>query len=249
MDFRIALKSDKPQIYRLWQEAFGDGKKIIDRFFESIISFDNIAVCADGSKIVAMLSLLPVKIVSKNTEDLTAFCVYAAATDIEYRKKGIMSELISFASALSKKRNADFLFLHPANESLYDYYEKNGFEKAFYVKSKVHFSEISEDISYSYVHWSEVYYKLNSELSDNSAFFCEYGYADYSVCNGEITVNTFSGGNVKELLKELSDKTGSKNIFVSMPADSSTDALPQGMIKRLSDKKIDNNIYMGITLE
>lgn len=245
----MALKSDKQRIYELWSEVFGDSKEVIDRFFDSVISVENIAVCIDGERIVSMLSLIPVKIVTGSSSFLNAFCVYAAATDSEYRKRGIMSRLLSFSSQRAKKRNADLLFLHPASEKLYQYYEKNGFEKAFYLIDKVHYSEISEDFTYSYVAWDKDILKLNSEFSDNLSFFCDCGYADYCKKDGAVTVNTFSGGNVRKLLYALSKETGTENIYVNLPAVSCENALPQGMIKRLNGKIYDNNIYMGITLE
>lgn len=249
MNFRKASDSDKQQIYNLWKKTFGDSETVIDRFFESVLAFENVILCCDGEKAVSMLSLMPAKIVSADGQKSDAYCVYAAATDEEYRKRGIMSKLLDFSAELAAERNADFLFLHPANEKLYSYYEKSGFEKAFFLGEQKQLSEIDDDFSYSYVDWDKNILKLNAEFSDNCSFFCEYGYADYSEHDGRIIVNTFFGGNVKALLNALSEYADNKNVYVSLPSEPAESVCSQGMIRRLSGKKFDVCIYLGISLE
>lgn len=249
MTFRKASDSDKQQIYNLWEEAFGDSETVIDKFFESVLNFDNVILCCDGEKTVSMLSLIPANIVSADGQKADAYCVYAAATDKNYRKRGIMSKLLDFSAELAAERNADFLFLHPANEKLYSYYEKNGFEKAFFLSEQKQLSEIDDNFTYSYVNWGKNILKLNAEFSNNRSFFCEYGYADYSEHDSRIVVNTFFGGNVKALLNALSEYEDNKNVYVSLPSEPAESVCTQGMIRLLSSKKFDECIYLGISLE
>ena len=249
MNFRNAKKTDKNELYRLWESAFGDSENDIERFFESVISYENVTVCCDGKKIVSMLSLLPARIAFPDAESVNGFCVYAAATDKQYRKRGIMSALLDFSAELAKKRNADMLFLHPANEKLYSYYEKNGFKRAFYLGNEIHLSEIKDGFSYPYVAWNEQVLRLSEYFCEDKTFLCEYGYADYSQENGRIRVNTFLSSDIKSLLGRLSEETGCKDIFVRLPEADLSKAQPQGMIRCLNNKTYDNNIYLGITLE
>ena len=37
MNFRLAEKSDKQQLYRLWESAFGDCESDIDCFFDGVL--------------------------------------------------------------------------------------------------------------------------------------------------------------------------------------------------------------------
>ena len=69
--------------------------------------------------------------------------------DENYRKNGIMSGLLSYACKIAKERNADFLFLKPANEKLFSYYRKNGFEDAFYRAERLEYND-KEKYNYKY---------------------------------------------------------------------------------------------------
>lgn len=249
MNFRLAEKSDKQQLYRLWESAFGDCESDIDCFFDGVLEFENIAVCHDGGKILSMLSLLPASIVFPNSRNARAYCVYAAATDKRYRKRGIMSRLIDFAAETAANRKADMLFLHPADEMLYSYYEKNGFKRAFYIGDEINFSDIKDGFSYPYVAWDGQIIRLAERFCENRSLLCEYGYADYFHADNGIRINSFFSGNIKALANELSHKTGCKNIYVRLPEDDLSKARPQGMIRCLNNRSFDNNIYLGITLE
>lgn len=76
--------------------------------------------------------------------------VYAVATDSAFRNRGYASKLIEEA----KKQMGDFLWLIPADEELFDYYSKFGFETKLYSNSafenKIEFNEIDEIISELY---------------------------------------------------------------------------------------------------
>ncbi len=249
MDFCLAEKSDKQQLYRLWGSAFGDSRSDIDCFFDGVLDYKNILVCRSGGKIVSMLSLLPAGIVLNNGQGANAYCVYAAATDSEYRNRGIMSRLLDFSADIAAKRNADMLFLHPASEELYTYYEKNGFERAFYLGGEINFTDIKDGFRYPYVAWDERIVRLAADFCENSVFLCRYGYADYSKTENAVRINSFFSADVKSLARELSKKTKCENVFVRLPESDASKALPQGMIRRLNGRAFDNNIYLGITLE
>lgn len=82
---------------------------------------------------MSQLFLLPEKL-SIGEKEYFAYYIYAAATAESYRKQGIMGSLLEFTSALAADRKADYLFLVPATENLFDYYEKFGFYKALYAE-------------------------------------------------------------------------------------------------------------------
>ena len=124
MNIRTANKNDKKQLYRLWNEVFGDSEDVINTFFESVIKAENTVLAEIDGYIISALYLIEAEIVS-NKKAYKAYYVYAAATGKEYRKRGIMAKLLEYADSLADKRKVDYLFLHPASEKLYDYYLKN----------------------------------------------------------------------------------------------------------------------------
>lgn len=247
MEFRLAKGTDKNNLYSLWENTFGDDKDTIDLYFDSIIKLENTVVCVENDTLVSMLYLLPASIKYEN-EELKLYCIYAAATNESFRKQGIMSKLIDYACEIAKQRNIDYVFLRPANEKLFSYYEKCNFKKAFYLK-KVEEKNIPNDYSYSFIAWNEAVIGLNKKFSENKAFICEYGYADYYENNNELFVQCFVSGNIKELLKVLKKENSNKNIYVDLPVEAEADAVAQGMIRKVSGKAFPNCAYMGITLE
>ena len=96
-----------------------------DTKFEDLL-FDNCSrychTLSVQNKTVSMLFMLPIE-VKLFDKSLNGAYLYAAATDIEHRKKGYMSQLIERV-----KKEYDFIVLRPANDSLIKYYATFGFK-------------------------------------------------------------------------------------------------------------------------
>lgn len=120
------------ELKELWHTVFGDDYDYINLFFKKEYSLcDTFAEVIDG-KIVSVLYLLNCRI-DFNSETYKGKYLYAAATHPDYRSRGLMGKLIN--EALDYCKNAsdtDFISLVPANDGLYDYYGKFGFETALY---------------------------------------------------------------------------------------------------------------------
>ncbi len=247
--------NDKEGLYSLWRRVFGDGKEFLDKFFCAFYKDENTVVCRDNGKIVSMLFLIPTDIIIENA-GFKAYYIYAAATDEGCRKQGIMSKLLAFAREYSEAAGIDFLFLHPANGALYNYYEKNGFCTAFYKRN----AEVTRNAlektdlgNYNYVRWNCGAVNFNSFLSGGEAFHCEHGYADVHRKNGKISVENFRTDNIKALLLSVMREYGVDGLSAYLP--SSFKALggkrtKTGMLLPINGNKIpDDDIYLGITLE
>lgn len=122
--------TDISQLQQLWQTVFGDGKEITDFFFTHTADINNAYVYKVDGKCVSAFYLIdaPVK---EGRETKKAMYLYAAATLDEYRKQGIMGNMINYAINRLKDSGYDYLYLYPANENLYSYYAKFGFKPAF----------------------------------------------------------------------------------------------------------------------
>ena len=120
----FATIKDKKELSSLWQITFLEDSQVIENFFETVfptVVTPNIKI--DG-EIASALFLLPCKIGNYNGK-----CVYCAMTKYAHRGKGYMKQLLDFSYDYCKENNLDFLFLVPAESSLFDYYAKCGFHK------------------------------------------------------------------------------------------------------------------------
>lgn len=112
---------------QMWKEVFGDTETYLQMFFETVYKEENTLTIIEDNELVAMLYMIPYTICWKEQAQ-TAIYLYALATEKEQRKHGYMTKLIEEANRIAKERGAVCTFLQPANESLYSYYEKRGFE-------------------------------------------------------------------------------------------------------------------------
>lgn len=134
MKLRLATDADKPFLYALWQEAFGDEEETISLFFDRCFHPQNTLLAEIDETPVAALYLLDAELVS-GAKTYALSYVYAAATKTSARKSGVMTALLSFAQTVAKKRNKDALYLVPADEALFHYYGKRGYQNAFLKES------------------------------------------------------------------------------------------------------------------
>lgn len=110
----------------LWETVFGDTRTVTDLFFENAFYPDGCFFAEKDGRAVSALYLLPVTL-----DDKKGFYLYAAATLPAYRGAGLMGALINEALQYAGTQ-ADFVYLCPAEESLYDYYRRFGFTQTLY---------------------------------------------------------------------------------------------------------------------
>ena len=121
-----ATPCKKEDLQSLWETVFGDSRFVTDAFFAYAFDPDGCFYAERDGKAVAALYLLPVL-----SGDTKGFYLYAAATLPAYRGQGLMGSLIREALAYAEK-NAQFVYLCPAEDSLYAYYARFGFSQTLY---------------------------------------------------------------------------------------------------------------------
>ena len=127
----IAEKKDVPQLKKLWKEAFGEDVSA-EMFYDGIFSqkaSGRIKILVERKKdigIVSMLHYIPCCYESNNRKYNGAY-LYALATAQQYRGQKIMGALIQYAIDMAESMEMDFLYLIPATDSLYEYYQRFGF--------------------------------------------------------------------------------------------------------------------------
>ena len=276
MEIRLSSPKYKEKMYSLWQSCFGDDNETIDMFFKNSFSYENAVICTDKAEVVSQLFLLPEKL-SLGEKEYFAYYIYAAATAESYRKQGIMGSLLEFTSALAADRKADYLFLVPATEKLFDYYEKFGFYKAVCAektvlkltggepldikgaepsdikKAALKREELLKGVNR--VVWRENEIKLFSEFlgDDGKIAFGDDFYVSYSPAENGVFVTELLYGGTYENALDVLKKTGENTFFVSVPEEKAAEfknckRTAVGMIKNINGEKIEDSVYTGITL-
>lgn len=118
----FATEKDINALKSLWQSVFLEDEEVTEYFFEKI--FDNVVtpvIRIDG-EIASSLFLLDC-----NIGEFKGKCVYCAMTKYNHRGKSYMKKLLDFSYEWCNENGCDFLFLVPAEKSLFEYYAKCGF--------------------------------------------------------------------------------------------------------------------------
>ena len=130
----MLIKPDEkyiPSLMSLWHKVFGDDEEYISLFFkDAYFHSDTFAEIIDG-EVVSAFYLLNAEIKSDGVSYKGRY-LYAAATLREYRSKGYMGKLIREAVSYCESQKLDFIALVPADDGLYGYYEKFGFNDSMY---------------------------------------------------------------------------------------------------------------------
>lgn len=120
------------QLSVLWQEAFGDTKRIPDFFLNNIFSPRDCLVFLIGGEIASAVYLLPSFIVSDGKK-VPSHYIFAASTARKYRSRGYMSALLAYASIVGAERGDHFSAVLPSSENLYEFYASAGYSDFYEV--------------------------------------------------------------------------------------------------------------------
>lgn len=117
-------------VRQMWQTCFGDSDRFLDIYFKYKYKPENTLLYYEDGIAVASLQILPYSITFYEQEIPFAYLA-GLCTLPEYRNKGIMPQLIYKAHEVIAQRNIPLAILIPAEEWLYDYYNKFGYEQVF----------------------------------------------------------------------------------------------------------------------
>lgn len=119
-----------PVVRQMWKTCFGDTEEFLDTFFKYKYKPENTLLYFEEGKVVASLQMLPYTITFYEQEIPFAYMA-GLCTLPEYRKKGFMAQLIHKAHEVILQRNIPLAILIPAEDWLYGFYEKYGYEQVF----------------------------------------------------------------------------------------------------------------------
>lgn len=114
----------------LWERSFADPRAFIDLYFREKYRKERNEVIIRDGRVVSALQKLPYPM-TYGGRMLAASYISGACTDEQYRRRGLMSELINQTHRSMQAENAVFSFLIPATAELATYYAKFGYVPCF----------------------------------------------------------------------------------------------------------------------
>lgn len=115
---------------QLWERIFHDRHEYVSMLFENYFDESLCAWHEEDGKIVASIMGIPYKFIG-NGEIIDAIYYCGIATDIHYRRKGLMTALLKEIENKTKDR-FDFAFLIPSDETNRLIYYNKGYFNAIY---------------------------------------------------------------------------------------------------------------------
>ena len=262
-DVRQGTTEDYNSLKALWQKSFGDEKSVVDNFFSQTVVPENIVGVFQGNKALSALYIVECEAVI-DKKSYGAFYVYGVSTDEEYRNQGLMRETFSLLEKIAKERKTDYLFLIPANESLFSMYEKFGYKIGITYKEKecsTPHCEVNADVNpvnydcykrfrdkarFSHIDLKQKGFGSFLKPAENSIkSFCvdNYGYCVYEKEDGVLTVHELFGDE-KVLLSAIFSNEKCDEVIVREHTDDG--GIPFGMYKIIGNAPDFKDVFFGI---
>lgn len=127
---RFANEHTAPLVRQMWKICFEDTEEFMDIYFHYKYRNENTLIYFEGDKAVASLQMLPYTI--SFYREIIPFAYLAGLCTLpEYRERGYMSKLIKEAHRVIAERNVPLAILIPAEDWLYGFYERYGYQQVF----------------------------------------------------------------------------------------------------------------------
>lgn len=127
----LASLDDLPQLRALWREAFGDSEAYMDLYFDRRFEPNETYVLREDGEIVSMMTAMRVSLWTADAGALHGRYIYAVATHKRCRGKGYSHRLDRFMTESLRKEGCSFTCLVPAEPSLHDFYQMQGYRETF----------------------------------------------------------------------------------------------------------------------
>lgn len=158
---RLADNNTKSEVHKMWKACFNDSEEFIDLYFSEVYKNENTLIYFDEGKAVASLQMLPYQFTFCGVEIPISY-ISGACTYPEYRNQGYMGKLLLAAFEKIQQREIPLSLLIPAEEWLYTYYAKYGYEKVFQENSQIIplkqiLNDTNGDLNKSYDKFDRIY--------------------------------------------------------------------------------------------
>lgn len=271
MQILNAKKEYMPQIKDLWEKIFDDGTEGFSEFLFSVTDLEDIYIVIEDEKVVSML-IAVTEVVYK---DKKGFYLYSACTEPDYRNRKFMQKLVDFACEDQKTKGREFCILEPATDSLFDFYQKIGFDnilslkkcdytikrnlwrKAEFdivtaarfktVRDKFYKGNILHYTPKSYEKYAQYLYTFGGSTAET-----DKAYAVYYIENDVIKVSELlseTSFDAVYLLQAIREKEGCEKAEIYIPENSDLYLGDVSTVKRYSVKGLKNEFYANLMFE
>lgn len=120
---------------RLWEHSFTDSQAFVNLYFSKKFQAKRNETLIREQHVVAALQRLPYPM-TYGDRLIAASYISGACTEENYRRRGLMSELLLQAHRSMHTEGSLFSFLIPATPELFDYYAKFGYTPCFRYSQK-----------------------------------------------------------------------------------------------------------------
>jgi len=134
-------KTDLPYLKKMFTHIFSEETSFVDMMFQNKLSLDNTFIIRADEKIVSMAYTM---YFDCKIGDCFGKCVYiyGVGTNENYRGKGYMTKIMSNIYEFYSRKDILFLYLVPAEPSLFKMYEGLGYQTAFHLdKNEIEIKE------------------------------------------------------------------------------------------------------------
>lgn len=131
---RLALKGEVERQKEIWKRCFGDEDRYIDFYYDNRYKEAETMVLLYEGEISAMLTMIPIQVVTPDQQIFPAAMLYAIATDPQRQSLGLATQLMDYSHEYLKLDNNAFSILVPAGKSLFDFYHKRSYHEGFYLR-------------------------------------------------------------------------------------------------------------------
>ncbi len=164
---RFADTDTTPLVRSMWKTCFDDTEKYMDLHFSKKYKPENTLLYFEGNICMAALQMLPYSIRFYN-KIVPFYYLAGLCTLPEYRNRGCMGQLIKASFEVMRERQIPLCGLVPADDWLFDYYAKYGFETVF-------------DAAPNTVNLKEILHKSNDIDEAYTLFDKQYQMADFYI--------------------------------------------------------------------
>ena len=157
--------SDIKALKLLWKEAFCDTDEFIDLFFSLAFSTEHSLCAYNNDSVAAALYWFDAHL----NGDRVAY-IYGVATKKENRGQGFSTALLKRTHDLLKDSGYNAAILVPADEGLFNFYGRFGYEKCCYINSQIYPAK-NDPVTFQKISGEEYLSLRNRFLPQNSLIF------------------------------------------------------------------------------
>ncbi|GEM_PF-5654738 len=264
---QFAGDSDLSALKRIWKQGFGDSDDTIASFFDGAKGLYRCLCYLDGETPIATMYIFECDFCIDGKKHKCAY-LYALSTLPEYRGRGIMGDLLSYACEKLKTYGYEYVALAPAKQSLISYYERFGFlpscmaktadipcDSIFDFATETEYltpdrlAQMRDSRGGSFVSFSSEYVRFALDFCDAAAISFDGGYA-VCVPDDNLTRVIEYDGEINRVLSAVKYKFESESYRVFMPFNSLLgEPVCRGMIKSLCGADIQQNAHIGLIMD